>query len=242
MPLLPPDPPVSSVVPTTKFSFIYDPARIVPVQIFVGDWGSGKTFLAMHHPLAAEGIYIDMEGRRYETMLKYHPNIKLGKVVNMLQVKKDFADDALKTFDELNKLLSIIVTEQKYKLVVVDGISDIRPFAVDKWCAEKKPKRIRPANAGDWGEVNDMVRDVIFRIFNYARAAGKTLICTALLADEYDEKGNRMATKKPDVKDFVMARADEVIYLKCEAAQYYALRQKSPRGATLWVPITIGVG
>ena len=191
--------------------------------------------LALRHPLASKGVFFDLEGRRYETTLKFHPLVDPAQVVDVTQFTEDYADDPIRTFEVLVESIRKEITSKKYELIVIDGISDIRRMAADKWCVDHN--RERPKTAGDWNQINMDTKDVIFRVFNYARVLKKYVVVTSLITDEY-RKGEATGRKIPDCKEYIMARADEVFYTKSEDLRFYVRRKKSPRGPTDWIDIT----
>jgi len=73
------------------------------------------------------------------------------------------------------------------KSVAIDGISDIRPYAELEWL-EEHPERKRPMNAGDWGEINDKVRDICFSMINMGIVTNTNIFFTAQIGYDYNEK------------------------------------------------------
>lgn len=60
-----------------------------------------------------------------------------------------------------------------------DGVSDIRkPYAVMEWLKEH-PDRQKPMNWGDWGEINDKVRDICFSMINMGLVTNVSIFFTA---------------------------------------------------------------
>lgn len=210
----------------------------MPVVVIAGDVGSGKTYLSMRHPFASRGLFFDVEDR-YATTLRYNKLIPVENCIQCLQYDSNYDIDAAKTFDYIKEQVRKYLQGSEYPLVVLDGVSDLRRMAVEKWL-QLNPNRKRPQNAGDWSEINDMVKEVVFRLFNYARVTKRYVVLTAWTVDEYDEKGVKTGKKTLDCKEFILARADEIILTKRVGTQYYARRAKSPRGASEWVDITEG--
>ena len=108
--------------------------------------------------------------------------------------------------------------------VALDGISDIRkPFAVLEWLKEH-PDRQKPMNWGDWGEINDKVKNICFSLINLGLVANMNIIFTAQI-DWKDDK------EVPDCKPWIwhniqhkfkMIRDDNNhrFYAYCEKSHY----------------------
>jgi len=80
--------------------------------------------------------------------------------------------------------------------IAFDGISDIRkPFAVLEWLKEH-PERQKPMNWGDWGEINDKVKDICFTLINMGLVTNTNIFFTAQI-DWKDDK------EVPDCKPWI---------------------------------------
>ena len=72
--------------------------------------------------------------------------------------------------------------------VAFDGISDIRkPFAVLEWLKEH-PDRKKPMNWGDWGEINDKVKDICFSLINMGLVTNTSIFFTAQIDWKEDKE------------------------------------------------------
>lgn len=166
------------------------------IGILYGEPGTGKSIKALE---AEEEILVfDMENRLKQKISKVYPD----KLITLLELKKydkDYNEDKIGSFDvfvkETVKLRNI--KDNFPKTVIVDGIGDLRDYAHEKWC--KVENRKKAINPGDWSGVNDLVRDALFPLINWARVNDTHLILTAQMKDQYTviEK----VTGKESVKD-----------------------------------------
>jgi len=82
------------------------------------------------------------------------------------------------------------------KTVAFDGISDMRkPYAVLEWLTEH-PDRQKPMNWGDWGEINDKVRDICFSMINMGITTDTNIFFTAQIDYKDDQE-------KPNCKPWI---------------------------------------
>lgn len=205
------------------------------ITIVGGKDGTGKTLYCFNHPLAKKGYFLDLENR-YPDILKHHPLITSKQHTNCLVLAKDYSVDPLKSFAKISKVITKLINTPSVELIVLDGISDLRRYAADKYIAESKAEAVYGANA--WGIVNNDVKRVLYRLFNFARAKKKTVICTAWLVDEFDATDKRTGKQIFDVKPFISSRVDETIALKRSGVKFFIRRGKSPLGPTQWEDCT----
>jgi hypothetical protein len=123
--------------------------------------------------------------------------------VQIIQYDKDFQEDAIETILVLEKTIREIIHENKYKIVVLDGISDIRRFAQKEWIfkdnmirsKEGKPPRamISGENKGAWAAINQRVMGILEPLINWSNIKGTHVFFTAQMKDSYlnDKKVGR---------------------------------------------------
>jgi len=97
------------------------------------------------------------------------------------------------------------------KTIVIDGISDLRDYAISAWViknnierkAEGKPPRksIGEKNIGAWGEVNQVVRDLLEPLINLALIENINLLMTAQFKEEW--LGGDKVGYIPDLKPWM---------------------------------------
>jgi len=124
-------------------------------------------------------------------------------VVQIIQYDKDYQEDSIETIMVLEKTIRSIIHENKYKLVVLDGISDIRKFAQKEWifkdnmlrAKEGKPARtmISGENKGAWAAINQRVIGILEPLINWSNINGTHVFFTAQMKDAYlnDQKVGR---------------------------------------------------
>jgi len=212
------------------------------IGILYSEPGNGKTFqsLTTEEPI----VCFDMENRVRKKIDKYYPE----KAITLYELKlydKDYKEDKIGSFDAFTtkvfKLLKLPESELPQS-VIIDGIGDLRDYSHQKWC--KVEKRNKAMNPGDWSGVNDLVRDALFPLINWARAKNTNLILTAQMKDSYVtiEKGNQKESAKegrvPSYKEFCSYNVDYIIELwqpklkgKIVPSQYMATCIKSEVGS-----------
>lgn len=112
------------------------------------------------------------------------------------------------TLGEIRNVLSSIRKKiregEDIPAIALDGITDIRPFAVREWLEETG--RDRPYTAGDWRDINDKVRDICFQIINIGRAEGVSVFFTAQVTGRYEK--NIRKEDIPDCKNWIWHNVD----------------------------------
>lgn len=119
--------------------------------------------------------------------------------VQIIQYDSDFQEDPIETISKLEKTIREIIHESKYKIVVLDGISDIRKFAQKEWIfkdnllrsKEGKPARsmISGENKGAWAAINQRVMSILEPLINWSNIRGTHVFFTAQMKDSYlDDK------------------------------------------------------
>lgn len=157
---------------------------IVAIGIFYSEPGCGKTInaLGFEEPIK----YFDMENRCQQKIDKYFPE-KLIENMNLKKYDKEYNEDKIGSFVAFVKEVSNLIAlkpDDFPRTVIIDGIGDLRDYAHEKWCKDKSRKQAM--NPGDWEAINDMVRDCLFPLINWARVNNITLIMTSQMKDNYD--------------------------------------------------------
>lgn len=191
------------------------------IVILSGKPGTGKTLQCggWEEPI----LYLDTENRAKPTIDKYHSD-KVIVYKPCMAYKTDYKEDHIATLNNFENEIKNI----ECSTVVVDGISDLRDYAVTKWC--KVEKRKRPVNPGDWEQVNDVVRDLLFPLINKCRAEGVQLVMTAQFKDEYglDAEGKSVKVGEvPALKEWQKYNVDTLITLEYQKPFYRAICTKS---------------
>jgi hypothetical protein len=126
--------------------------------------------------------------------------------------------------DMLNGIREKISSGERIPAIALDGISDLRPYAVEEWL-EENPSRKLPNTPGDWRDVNDKVRDICFQLINIGRVEQISIFMTAQVGGEYK---NRVRIKDiPDCKPWITYNIDHKFYFYVEDKQFIAYCEKS---------------
>jgi hypothetical protein len=132
-------------------------------------------------------------------------------------------DEIRRTLDDIRKKLK---TGNEISAIALDGITDIRPYAVSEWLSEN-PNRQRPSTAGDWRDINDKVRDICFKLINIGRAENISVFLTAQVGGEY--VNNVRVKDIPDCKSWISHNVDHKFMLSRDDAnkRFLAYCEKS---------------
>lgn len=205
------------------------------VILVYGFSGSGKTIYALSHPNAAKGYYLDLENRYKEKLENYPKFRESTKNLVIVPQYKEYMLDPVATFKKINSLVFKIVNEKKPKLIVLDGIEDLRAQAIEHWQFENKKE---PAmNWRSWRVINDMVKHVVHKLINYCRIEGAKLILTTMIGHEVID-GTRTGKTYIDAKDYITRHVSTIYKMKRDGMRFLIKRGKSPKGPTDWVDIT----
>ena len=143
------------------------------------------------------------------------------------QMKSD-SEGTLNAFCEWKD--SVISHGSKLNTIVIDGISDLRKFAADKWLlSENKRRRAKKpdskllttipfktatgeVNPRGWMEVNQEVSDLLEPLINFAFEYNKNLLMTAQMKEDYI-KGDKVGWIY-DLKGWMTYDVQAIITLK----------------------------
>lgn len=174
--------------------------------------------------------------------------------------KKD--EDAIKTIKEINAELiysidehynvepqktlnafaawrDSVLTQTSIKCIVVDGISDLRSYAIDEWIIlhplydkmtgePRQRASIGAENIGGWGDVNKRVQTLLTPLINYALYNKVHLFMTAQMKDVY--MGNKRIGQELDIKDWIEYPSEcLLVFTKDKRSEHYECScEKSP--------------
>jgi len=204
-----------------------------------GEAGNGKStqHVAICRYSSEPSIYLCMEVKDKKLL-----QISGINQVQIIQYDKDFQEDAIETIQMLEKTLRDIIHKDVYKIVILDGISDIRKFAQKEWifkdnmmrAKEGKPPRtmISGENKGAWAAINQRVIGILEPLINWSNIRGTHVFFTAQMKDSYlnDQKVGRAIA----AGDWIEFDVDVKVrfYLNTEGI-YMAKFEKLPGWATI---------
>ena len=107
----------------------------------------------------------------------------------------NFMEDPIATLAALQLEIHTIIHNGKYKNIVLDGVSDIRVFAMKEWIYKDNQQRVRlqqktregiaGENLGAWAEINDRVKMLLRPLINWGNVTRNNVFFTAQLKDNY---------------------------------------------------------
>lgn len=169
--------------------------ELILITLFLsyGNPGDGKT--TQHLSLCKclpDSIYLVLE-RKDEELLERKGEGVVFKVIE--QFDENYLEDPIATLDNLQMQFKEIMNTNKYKNVFVDGVSDIRGFAMKEWiykdnrarkvAGEKPRESIAGENLSAWSAINDRTKGIIRPLVNWATVKRTNVFFTAQMKDNY---------------------------------------------------------
>jgi hypothetical protein len=158
-----------------------------------GEAGDGKS--TQHATIcecteAGKAIYLSMEIKD-DKLLKW----KNINYVNIIQYNEMYEEDGPATLKVLEGKIREIIRDNKFSVVVLDGISDIRRFAKKEWIDEdnririskgEKPRAgISGENKSAWAAINQRVMGILEPLINWSNIKHTNVFFTAQMKDTY---------------------------------------------------------
>jgi len=215
------------------------------IGILTSEPGCGKSYagLQWEEPI----VSFDMENRLDEKIVRFFKGKQITNVP-LMKYDKEYNIDEIASFEafvaEVKKLPG---RKPLPKTIFIDGIGELRDYASAKWA--KVNNRKKASNPGDWEQINNMVRDVLFPMINWSRHLKLTqnydinLIFTSQLKDDYtviERDGKKESTKCGRIashKDWISYNVDLLVdlWMPCGKngkpdGRYMASVIKSPIG------------
>jgi hypothetical protein len=138
-----------------------------------------------------------------------------------------------------NRIMSL---KELPKTIVIDGISDLRDYAISAWIIRdneerkmqgKSPRKsIGEKNIGAWGEVNQTVRDILEPLINLALIEDINLLMTAQFKEEW--VGGDKVGYIPDLKPWMSYPVPCLCSLSREKDTYSLFCYKEPNNPS-WI-------
>ena len=215
------------------------------VAIISGRGGTGKTSqlitLARLFPLTRWAIMEKKDERALKT-------VEEVKAQLIYAIDKEYNTNPMKILNMFGEWRDSILQSSKTKGIIVDGISDLRNYAMEEWLQthpiydqktgeEQKRKTIGAVNIGAWGEINKRVRLLVEPLINYSLYHNVHLFLTAQMKDTYVK--NTRVGQEPDIKDWLEYPCECLLVLKKDknTDHYECSCEKAPiwSGESGWI-------
>jgi hypothetical protein len=141
--------------------------------------------------------------------------------------------DPIKTLQFVRKWRDKIYTLKPLpKTIVIDGISELRDYAIDEWIINDNLKRgknrqsIGEKNLSAWGEVNAEVKKILEPLINKALLNHVNLFMTAGVKEKYLD--GDIVGYAPDYKAWMSRSVQCLIQLECSGERYDLKCTKEP--------------
>ena len=146
-------------------------------------------------------------------------------------------DNPFKTLAAVTKWTdTIYMAQPRPQTIVLDGISDLREYAMYAWIladnadrvakGRQPRKTIGEKNIGAWGEVNTAVKEIVTPLINLGLKHGINVIMTAQMKDNYI--GGDIVGSKPDIKPFMSYPVPCLFTLSYDETGYSINSTKAP--------------
>ena len=207
------------------------------VAIIAGRGGTGKTssllFLASVIQPCAWAV---MEQKDVRAVNDKVQNSEQMDAYNITHFRSDYLVDPGKTLTQFQDFRDYVLNEPKLKLIVVDGISDLRDYAIEEWVqldnqqrkedGRAERKTIGADNLTAWGEVNKRVRVLLEPIINYGISHAVHVFFTAQMKSVY--KNHDRVGEEPDIKEWIEYPCEAILVLHKTGDRYYCDCEKAP--------------
>ena len=154
----------------------------------------------------------------------------------IVSIGDDYKINPVKTLHNFNQWKNAIITGNELKCVVVDGISDLRNYAMDEWLihdnerrsadGRTKRKTIGGDNIGAWGAINDRVRSLLEPLINYGLTTGTHVFFTAEMKQVY--RNGKVIGLEPNIKEWIEYPCECIITLKSDGSKFWCESTKVP--------------
>ncbi len=153
--------------------------------------GCGKTSQHLYLcKVLPDSLYLCMEPKDIEVLDGSGVNYKIVTKFN-----DDYLEDPILTLSELQITIHDIIKNNKFKNVVIDGVSDIRKYSTAEWIVkdnqERQRRQMKPRetitgeNKSAWHEINERTKGILRPVINWANVTRNNVFFTAQLKDEY---------------------------------------------------------
>lgn len=186
------------------------------VAILSGEEGAGKTIqalgIAKAFPTACWGLLElkDEEKMNVQKTAGFEPEtlFRMYPAGHELQGNEDPAE-TLKAVEQWRD--SIFKSQPLPQTIVLDGVSDLREYAIDAWTIKDNAARIAKGreprkgigekNLAGWSEVNTIVKHILKPLVNLALKERLNFIMTAQMRDKYMD--GEIIGKEPAFKSYI---------------------------------------
>lgn len=200
-------------------------------------YGNDSTGKSAQHKAICEALgnalYISLEVKNRRLLQDVAFEVKEALVI---EPAPSYKIDRARTYHNLGKIIEgVLNSGDKYKVVVVDGISEIPKYAeqvVLKEIQKEKPaiKVIGKDNLAAWSVRNNLAYLPFERLASWAEITGANVFLTSLMTDEYF--GEKKIGRCVDAKDRLRKVCDVRTMLTNDAQGFRAFVEKQPDWAT----------
>lgn len=201
------------------------------VTIIAGRGGTGKTSQVFSIANIFEPFWWAIMEKKDERMIATRGEL-------LIAIGEDYMIDPIQTLNAFQSWRDHIIKSEEplLKCIVVDGISDIRDYAIAEWIQmhpifdkqgnEKKRESIGAKNLSGWSEVNKRTRSLLEPLVNYGLYRGVHVFFTAQMKQVY--ANNIRIGEQPDIKEWMEYPVECVMILHKNGDKYTCTCEKAP--------------
>lgn len=145
---------------------------------------------------------------------------------NLTAITDEYKNNPNEILKSCEKWRDKVIKDKTLKLIVIDGISDLRRFARDEWDANPNNRKATGKNIHAWEMINNRVRGIINPIINYGLFMGVHVFLTTQMKDIYENDIKR--GKEPDIKEWLQYDCECLIQLHKTGDKYTCSCDKAP--------------
>jgi hypothetical protein len=213
------------------------------VAIISGREGTGKTTqilaIAKAFPPVMWGVLELKDKKKLEREQNDMFSVKILYDTHSRAHEKPKSVDSTQTLRNVaawkNLIMALTTLPQT---IVLDGISDLRDYAMEAWLSKhneetgKTLTAIKYKDWGAWGEVNSAIKDILEPLINLALDEDINLFLTAQM--KYDYVNDIIVGYTPDVKPWMSYPVQCLFTLSSDTEGYTLECEKEPENAR-WV-------
>lgn len=154
----------------------------------------------------------------------------------IVAIDDQYRIDPVKTLNNFSAWKNTIIRSNSLDCVVVDGISDLRNYAMDEWLINENEQRMadgkrqRKTIGGDnlsaWSAINDRVRSLLEPLINYGINTGTNVIFTAEMKPIY--RKNEVIGIEPNIKEWIEYPCEAIMVLNKDGDKFWVDSIKTP--------------
>ena len=188
------------------------------IIIIVGKQGTGKSYNSQTFGALGKTLILDSESKSH-VVYEEHFSAYDIEIISFRQTDNNYRLAKLKTVNAFAQNIPQWIKKLetgKYKVCIIENCSIFRPYAKFEWL-KRNPKRIKPQSY-EWGEIEEIVQDLLYPFINLCREKGIILILCYGTKDLYLNEVVIGTTE--DAKQWILGESDYELWLEWDYKVY----------------------